>query len=788
MRSRPLTLGSIALLLLAALVAWRLEVTTEITHFLPDGKSDVEVDLARQLAAGELSRTMVLVVDAPDEATVLTASRDFEAALRAEPRVADALGFLEGGPADGVEEALWRLYHPRRLAFAAARADAVSELLTEDALEDGVALLKRRLATPMSSMLSRVAPGDPLLFLPRLFEELAGGRAESLRVAEDRFLTEDGGAVLFLGTEAPSFDSTVQGPLLAGVRAAFEEVDAAHGGVLSLSQSGANRFAVAAESAIRADIQRVSVGSVVGLTLLFAILFRSLRLVLMTLPVLTAGFLTGTAVCVLVFGQVHGLTLAFGAALIGVSIDYTVHFQCHHLLAPHRDGPQRTLAGIWKGLALGAATTVVGFVALLVSTFPGLRELAVFAACGITAALLATRVFPPHLVPQRSEPTALARGLAAALTRGAGGSGPRRLAAAVPSVAVLALVAAGIPALTWNDDIADMNQLDPALMAEDEGVRARVVRYEQRRLVVAMGADEQAALEANDAVAEVLAAAEANGEIGTSRNVASLVPSASRQRAVDAAMRGDADLWPRMEKALAAQGFVAASFDPFREVLEGEPPAPLQWSDVLATPLASMVRPFRVTLDSGVGIVSFLHDVRDADALAQRFERIEGARMVDIAAVLTRAYAAYRERMTSLLLLGLLAIVGLVALRHRALGATVAACAPAFLGAAGTLAILALAGVEMNVLSLVALLMIVSMGVDYGVFLGETRGERRELDATHLALFVAGMSTILGFGLLALSSHPALFSIGITSGVGVTLCLILAPTLRAFLQPVGTNP
>ena len=37
------------------------------------------------------------------------------------------------------------------------------------------------------------------------------------------------------------------------------------------------------------------------------------------------------------------------------------------------------------------------------------------------------------------------------------------------------------------------------------------------------------------------------------------------------------------------------------------------------------------------------------------------------------------------------------------------------------------------------------------------------------------LTTILGFGTLALSSHPALRAIGLTTGVGIVLSLVLAP-------------
>jgi predicted exporter len=469
---------------------------------------------------------------------------------------------------------------------------------------------------------------------------------------------------------------------------------------------------------------------------------------------------------------------AFGAALIGVSIDYTVHFHCHQTLAPDPGGPRRTLARIWPGLVLGAATTVVGFVALLISSFPGLRELAVFAACGIGAALLSTWAFLPGLTSPAARPTRASLALSAGIGRALDALARRRVLLALPVAATLVLAAVGLPRVRWNDDVSGLNRLDPQLLAEDEAVRAQVVRYEQRRLVVALGADEQAALEANGRVASALAAARDAGELGGFRSAARLLPSAARQVALDAAFRSDPALWPSMRAALEQHGFLPAAFEPFREELLAPAPAPLTWADLAGTPLAPLVRPFRVTLDEGVGYLSFVHELHDPQALARRLAGVEGARLIDIQDVFSRAYSAYRQRMSELLLWGLVAVVALVVLRHRAVRPVLAACVPALLAAAGTLAALALLGVELNFLSLVALLMIVSMGVDYGVFLVEAGGDRAALAATHLAVTVAAVSTVLGFGLLALSEHPSLYSIGLTSGVGILLCLVLAPTVR----------
>lgn len=777
---RALAIGTLALVILGAFAASTLRVVTDIAHFLPAGAAADDVHLARELAAGELSRTMVVLVDAPDAEVAARASRELEAALRAEPRVADELAFLDAGPPQGIEEALWQTYEPHRCAFLAGDVAAAEARLTPEALAESADRLKRRLALPVSGMLSRVAPADPLLILPALFERLMGGRGEGLRVFDGRFLAADGtAAVLFLATRSPSSDGSAQRPFLAGVQAAFAAVDARFDGALELGLSGTNRFAVRAEAAIRADIQRVSIGSTIGLVVFLLLVFRSLRLVLLVLPVLGSAFLAGAVACQLLFGSVHGLTLAFGAALIGVTIDYAVHFHCHHVFAPGARGPRDTLRGIWTPLVIGAATTVVGFLALAISTFPGLRQLAVFAIFGVTAALFATRAFLPGLAARGAAPTPVSRGVVAVLRGALGARGPRRLLLAVPLVLAAGFAAAGLPAARWNDDIAALNRLDPELLAADEAVRARVVRYEQRRLVVALGEDEQAALRVNDRVARVLAEAEERGWLGGSRTIATLVPSASLQVRVDRTVREAVGLRERLRDAFVAAGFRAEAFAPFGEALAAPPPEPLVPGDLTGTPLEPLVRPFRVTLDDRVGFVSFLHDLRDEAALRAAIDGVPGARLVDIERAITGAYGAYRERMMRLWLIGLLAVLVLVGLRHRSLRKTAIAYVPAVLAAAGTVGLLSLCGVTLNMLSLVALLMVVSMGVDYGVFLAESHRDARRLDATHLAVFVAGVSTALGFGLLALSDQPPLRSIGLTSGLGVLLCLVLAPTTCA---------
>ena len=81
----------------------------------------------------------------------------------------------------------------------------------------------------------------------------------------------------------------------------------------------------------------------------------------------------------LLFGSLHGITLAFGMTLLGVAVDYPLHLFSH---LRDDETPQSTLRRVWPTLRLGVLTTALGYLAMVFSDFDGLRQLAVFAIGG----------------------------------------------------------------------------------------------------------------------------------------------------------------------------------------------------------------------------------------------------------------------------------------------------------------------------------------------------------------------------------------------------------------------
>lgn len=766
--------GALGLALIAALAVYcaaRLRVTTDITSFMAELGDARLAELSRGLASSELTRSVVLSLrdEGGDPDVALAGARALAERLQGHPEVA----WLRTGPGELHAEAIHNLYFPRRAYFLADGPAERADRLSDAGLRAAAVELRRQLGLPTSTVIKQLAPADPLLLYAGQLRRLEGAQGGGVGLRDGHFVADDHALVLLASRHSP-FDGPSQAPLQAAIAAAFAEVDASSGGRLTLEQSGVARFALAAERSMKDDVGRISVISLVGIVLLFLLMFRSPRLVVLSLAPLAAGIVAALAACLALFGEVHGITLAFGATLIGVCIDYSVHLFNHHMLDPPHAGPRASARRIWPGLLLGALTTVAGFAGLAWTSFPGLREVAVFATIGVLVAALATRFWLPDFLPMAPRPGRIQRAAAHALAGLVAAMRRRRPALAALPAAAIGVCAIGLPRIEWSDDVRLLTALDPEMLAEDERVRARVSRMDSGRFVVAFGADEEAALAGNDVAAARLAAAQAAGEVEAFRGLHAFVWSAALQRDNLAALQ-DPGLPARLEAAFVAEGFRPGSFGKFQRDM-AEVPAPLTPADLAGTPIAEAARTFRAELAGGqVALVTLVRGVRDAAALEARLEGLPDVRYFDQTATLQAAYGRYRARTLELVLAGLGVVFAMVWLRYRRVALALAAFAPAVLAAATALALVALTGAPVGILHVVAMLLILSMGVDYGVFLAESREDPGGFDATLLSVLVACLSTVLAFGLLAMSQSPALHAIGLTVGLGVLLSLILAP-------------
>ena len=756
---------------LLAFCAERVSFSTDITHFLPDGEGAELAQISRELTRSELTRTVVLSVGADDPAVARAAGAELAAALRANPEVA----WLRAGADPEFLRSVYELYFPRRLYFLSdAPAQELPQLLSDEGLRAQAQVVRASLALPTSPLSKQIVPADPLGALQRQLERLQAGEP-ALVTRDGVFTTQDGKwAVLLLATKHSAFDASAQAPLLAAIGAKFAELRARLGSNLRLEQAGANRFAVDAETNIKFDAQWISVLSFVGVTLLTYVFFRSpLNLLLVMIPG-TFGLLVAMAVGIAAYGRLDGMTLAFGGSLIGVTVDYPTHQLILWSLSERGESPWQLTRRLGLSLTMAALTTIASFAGMAFTSFPGFRELGLFSTVGVGAAVFASLFMLPDLLPRRRRVQPVSASLAERMGPWIPALGRHRGGLALVPAAVVVLGGAALPRLTWHDDLSKMSRLDPAMQAEDERVRARVSDFDAGRFVVALGADAEDAAARNEIVHAALAELVKSGKLGGQRSLHDLWFPPALQEANLAALRADPGLPARLDAAFTSAGFKPGATAPFAAALAAAPP-PLSLEELRASPLGELAGTLVLDLGERTAVLTYLRDVRDPAALAAALAGIPDVHLFEQRTFLNNIYARVRDHTLRQIAIGSVAVMLLLIVRYRDWRRATAAFLPSLLVPVIVLSGFALAGVETNLLHAVSLLLVMGMGVDYGIFIVDSAEEGEELGATLVSCLLCCLTTILSFGTLALSSQPPLRAIGTTTGAGVALALVLAP-------------
>ena len=330
---------------------------------------------------------------------------------------------------------------------------------------------------------------------------------------------------------------------------------------------------------------RIGAASLIGIVLVLLLALRRTRALLAFLPAV-AGLAAGTAACIAVFGQIHVLTLVIGTSLLGITIDFPLHWlgKCYGMPAWQADTAMRR---VLPGLTVSLSATLVGYLALIFTPFPALTQTAVFSAAGLAIAYGATVLLLPGLMRDwRPRPwPALLHGAAALMT----GIDqllqlPRRIRLAAMLLASMACVA-GLLRLDVRDDMRQWLAMPAALIEQARAIGniTGIMPTSQFFLVQAPDTDTLLRRQAELAARLDILVASGTARLRLSQACAPLPRKPARQALATQAARPDA--W----NSLRAAGVPAAVIEQELRQLSALPS--LELRDVLRSPWRNVGAP-----------------------------------------------------------------------------------------------------------------------------------------------------------------------------------------------------
>ncbi|WP_025110244.1 MMPL family transporter [Pseudomonas sp. H1h] len=538
---------------------------------------------------------------------------------------------------------------------------------------------------------------------------------------------------------------------------------AAKADVQLLAASGLLYAANGQQQATR-EMTWVGGGATLGILLLLLLVFRRWRVLLAFVPVLV-GMLFGAVACVALFGHMHVMTLVLGSSLIGVAVDYPLHYLSKSWsLKPWRSWPALRLT--LCGLTLSLITSAIGYLALAWTPFPALTQIAVFSAAGLLGAYLSAVCLLPALLKNvELLPAQWPLRLAERLVKLR-----ETLLEHVRTPVLLALLiafcAGGLVQLQSKNDIRQWVGAPQRLTDEAQTI-ARITGYQPTsQFFLVRGANQQELLERQAALSERLQQLVNLDKLQGYLALDQLLSPPSQQQQVREALRKLPQYWQPLQDL----GVPLAALQSELQQLQNLPAEDIDAA--LAGPLGEPYRTLWLgpTAD-GVAAMTSLQGLNNPALLRVQALDLPGVMLVDRLGELNEVFAATQISAAELKLASCVLIV-LVLIVPFGFGGALRIVALPLLAALCSLASLGWLGQPLTLFSLFGLLLVTAISVDYAILMREQVGGAA---VSLLGTLLAALTTWLSFGLLAVSSTPAVSNFGLAVSLGLAFSFILAP-------------
>ncbi len=747
----------VVLAALALFVQRTLKISTDLRSFMPPAQSADQKLLMEQIGEGPGSRLLLLAIAGAPEARVAELGRGLVAALRNDARFTQV---ANGAFDDGVlDDALLPYRYLLTPSFDAQPLDA-------DVLADQLAQRVEDLGSPAATLLKPLLPRDPTLEVMQLATRWSPPKPPLMR--EGVWFSPDGEALLLVQTRAPGFDPAAQGEAIAAIEGAFRALPDV--GTAALAISGPGYFTVLVNASTRAESEWLGRISTVGFILLLLLAYRSVAVLgLAALPI-ASGALAGVGAIAAMFGEMHGITLAFGFTLLGVAQEYPIRVLSHRRAG---ESALDSVRGLWPLLLTAIASACIAYLAFFASGVTGLMQLAVFTISGLLVAGFTTRYLLPRVLPAKFRDAADTPGIGRAWRWLEALPRPRWLPPLLTAVAAAMLWFA--PAPFWENNLAALTPVPQDLMQREGRLRAALGAPDIRYLVIIEADSADGVLALSERITPHIDALVAQGAVDAAELPSRYLPSIATQRARQAALPDRAGLVAALAEAQRDLPFRADLFTPFLDDVERARNLPALTPERFATsPLGARLGAMLVQREDswlGLGTLIGMHDPAAFAALARDTDG--RVRLLDLKGASESLVAAYRERILHAFAIAIVLLVATVFIAFRNLRRAWHVLAPMTLATILVLAVLRFGGVSLSLFHLVALTLAAGLGLHYALFFERDVPDEAEARRTLHATLVCVISALLVFALLAWSSLPVLRAIGLTVslGVGFHFCL-----------------
>lgn len=639
---------------------------------------------------------------------------------------------------------------------------------------------KKILMLPTGGIAMTTLRHDPLhLFTPVLQRMQRFRMDRQFQLIDGYVFTHDGrtGMVTFNSRFGAS-ETQRNGEIAALLDSAARTIEARYP-QLKVSAIGAPLIAVTNATTIKTDaIVAVAIASVFILLLLWWH-YRRLSDMLWIGVSIVFGWLFAIGGMALFHDSVSMIVLGIGSVIIGIAVNYPLHFLDHIREVGNR---RQALKEMVPPLLIGNVTTVAAFLCLVWLDAQAMRDLGLFGALMLIGTILFVLVFLPLYARRPAAAPQHRAGILLPLMERAENWLNRKAVKRVvlPIVMMLTMVFGYFSTKTsFDSDLTHINYMTPDQRADMQ--RLAGTQHEAALYAVAEGKTMTQAFQAND---RLLSQLQAHGY--QPHGIGDFSPTAERQRASLTAWR---QLWTahdarqlinRVKAEARRQGLKPDAFQPFYELLmtDHNSVRPLSYFNPILQPF---VGTYILPSPDQTRIVNYLPSA-GADSILKRDINQQAAAPYFVFSSKDIGNQLVRVLNDSFNYIGL--VCGFVVffflwLSFGKLELSLLSFLPLAVSWLWILGMMQIGGIQFNIVNIILATFIFGQGDDYTIFITEglmyehTTGRKRLSSYKH-SVAISALLMFIGIGSLILARHPAMRSLAVVTIIGMFTVVIMA--------------
>ncbi|MBI3518464.1 MAG: 1-acyl-sn-glycerol-3-phosphate acyltransferase [Bacteroidetes bacterium] len=659
--------------------------------------------------------------------------------------------------------------------------EKISRLITKDSIDATIERDYATLLSPQGMALGKYIRRDPLNFTPIALKKLQNIQLdENFETYNNHIVTKDHQHLLMFITPAHLPNDT------KGNKHLIQVVDSAchsfSDDTILTEAFGSCIVSAGNANQLRKDSIYTSSIAVIVIALLLGLYFKNPLVTIFILFPVGFGMVFALSFLFLLKGVVSAIAIGAGAVVLGIAINYSLHFFTHY---KHNRDVKTVLQDLTVPMLIGCTTTVGAFLSLLFAKSEALHDFGLFAAFSLIGAMLFSILVLPQLLK-----FSFRKDKEIVHVEGEHHSWIDRLTAYRFDKNKVIVISAFVLTLVFTffaGDVAfesDMNKM--SFMTKETRDAEKhlddVNNFAARSVYVfSNGNTLNEALDNNVIVSDKLEAFKQQGLIKKYSSVSALFISDKEQG--ERINRWNAFFTKAKKDSIKQQlitaglsyKFKETAFQSFYDLLNSEA-KPLSKAD--SDTLNKLL--FKEWIGKVNGKPSIINHVKvDAEnrqAIYKAFENNPNIVVFDKQNLTAKFVEVISSDFNTILLITSVLVFGFMLLNHGRIELAVINFLPMLISWLWILGIMGIFGIKFNIINIIISTFIFGLGDDYSIFimdglLNEYKFGKKNLDSFKSSILLSALITIIGIGVMVFAKHPALQSIAIITIIGM-VCVV----------------